>query len=122
MELLDYLHDLKRGRSLREVARGSGVSYGGVQAVFDGSTKQPTPDILERLARFFGQTEEEGRQIYHNLMSLAGYLEYLPMGAQAPSLPNSALTQAANKAVTSGQELERRQQQEDMEEEEEERE
>jgi transcriptional regulator with XRE-family HTH domain len=106
MKLTDYLAELARGQSLRSIAKASGVSYGGVQAIFAGETETPTPDVLQRLARYFGRDEDEQRVIYEELMRLAGYLDFFPLPRRSP------VDERVDEAYRSGQEMRARQKRE----------
>lgn len=74
--LASYVITLMGDRTLREVAT-AGISRSALHQIVTGSTTQPTPDSLARLARYFGNNDVERSEIYGTLMGLAGYLDLL---------------------------------------------
>lgn len=56
----------RRGLSLREVERESGVSNGHLSLIESGSVQSPSPNILNALATLYGMS-------YGLLMELAGF-------------------------------------------------
>lgn len=98
MTLGEYVRQLMRGRSYRDVvtgakAAGAYVARGTIHGIVSGDTEKPNPETLEALARYFGKTEEEQRAIYQELMTLAGYMEFLPLTAEEER-PEQPLTRA----------------------------
>lgn len=83
MELGELLATLMRGHTYKQIADATGLSKGTLSQIVQGQTQSPDPKTLARLARYFGKTEVEQREIYEQMMSLAGYLELLPQGAGA---------------------------------------
>lgn len=91
MTLGEYVRQLMHGQSYRDVAAGAKaagehIARGTIHLIVSGETLKPNPETLKALARHFGKTEEESREIYRNLMDLAGYLEYLPLESE-PAQP-----------------------------------
>lgn len=93
MTLGEYVRQLMRGQSYRDVAAGAkaaGVHIGRatVHLIVSGETSAPNPETLKALALHFGATDQEQRQIYHELMTLAGYMDFLPLPTerQRPTL------------------------------------
>lgn len=80
----EYIRQLMRGRTYRDVAAGTKtkgtkkVSRGTIQQIVAGETLSPGPETLASLALYFGSSDQEQRQIYAEMMRLAGYLELMP--------------------------------------------
>ena len=71
--MLDFGKHLKRlresrGYSIRQLAYKSGVSYGQISRVEQGTRGTPKPETIEKLAKGLGIS-------YDYLMELAGYVE-----------------------------------------------
>jgi transcriptional regulator with XRE-family HTH domain len=68
MNLGQVLRDARkrRGLSLRDVERETGVSNGHISLIESGTVLRPSPNILNRLAALYGTS-------YSLLMELAGY-------------------------------------------------
>ncbi|WP_078545554.1 helix-turn-helix domain-containing protein [Litchfieldia alkalitelluris] len=70
----EYLIELRGGKSLREVTKGTGISYTYLSTLekgFDPRTnkeRKPTPGVLKKLSSFYQVSYEE-------LLSKAGYLD-----------------------------------------------
>jgi hypothetical protein len=93
MALGQYVKQLMGDASIYTTAQAAGVSNGGLHAIVRGQVEKPTPDVLERLALHFGKADQERREIYAELMRLAGYLELMPQQAQ-PLTPDEMQEQA----------------------------
>ncbi|MBA3533090.1 MAG: helix-turn-helix domain-containing protein [Ardenticatenales bacterium] len=91
MTLASYVKQLMSRISLgiNAVADAAGVAGGTLHNIMRGKTEHPTPDVLERLARYFGEAEGDQRRIYQDLMTLAGYLDFLPLPLN-PTGPTSS--------------------------------
>lgn len=78
MSLGDYILQLKGDRSYEKIGEEIGMSPATIYKIVVGKTTQPTPDVLDKLATYFGATDQEQREIYAEMMRLAGYLEKMP--------------------------------------------
>lgn len=78
MTLGDYVLQLKGDLSYERIGEDIGMSPATIYKIAVGKTTQPTPDVLDKLAVYFGATDQEQRAIYAEMMRLAGYLERMP--------------------------------------------
>lgn len=78
MTLADYVKELMGDTSINVTASEASVSNGALHNILRGVTEKPTPDLLERLAKYFGRTNEEKQAIYARMMELAGHLDLMP--------------------------------------------
>lgn len=83
MTLGEYVRQLMRGRSYRDVAigvkaAGAHVARGTIHGIVSGETIAPNPETLKALALYFGKTDQEQREVYATMMNLAGYLDLMP--------------------------------------------
>lgn len=78
MTLGEYLLQLKGDLSYEKIGEDVGMSPATIYKIVVGKTTQPTPDVLDKLAVYFGASDPEQRAIYAEMMRLAGYLERMP--------------------------------------------
>ncbi len=88
-----FLRDLReaQGQSLRDVEQGSGVTSGHLSLIETGRVRNPSPTILQKLAKHFGVSSED-------LLVLAGYLTPKDPKSRGKALHGVAL--AAMKDLT----------------------
>lgn len=81
-----FLRDLResKGESLRDVEADSGVSSGHLSLIETGRVRNPSPTILQKLAKHFGVSSED-------LLVLAGYLKPKDPKARSEALHGVAL-------------------------------
>ena len=68
----------KGDSSYNDAAKETGVSTNTLYKIIKAQTSNPTPDILSKLATAYGATKQRQRQIYADLMRLAGYMDMMP--------------------------------------------
>jgi len=82
---LERLRQVKgRSVSLREVERQTGISNEYLSQLERGIAKKPAPDVLQKLAKFYGVT-------YESLLIAAGYLKE-PRGQRRRIVPREVET------------------------------
>ncbi len=65
--------------SYQTIADETGISTGTLSHIGTGRTRQPDPETLRRLARYFGEGDTaRAAVIYEEFMDRAGYLDALP--------------------------------------------
>ena len=98
-EELARLRQIKgRSVSLREVERQTGVSNEYISQLERGIATKPTPDVLQKLAKFYGVT-------YESLLIAAGYLKEKPSRDRRRVVPRE-VEAIAESAQFSGDEWE----------------
>ena len=88
MTLSDYIQKLKGDVSYHQLAKDSGISSNTWHKLIKDKKRNPTPDILMRIASYYGSTQQEQQNIYADLMRLSGYLDMMPQSIW-PSLNQS---------------------------------
>jgi transcriptional regulator with XRE-family HTH domain len=78
MDLALLIQDLLNNQPIGVTATAANVSAGGLHNLVSGKVKEPQPQTLARLARYFGSTDAERRLLYAEMMQRSGYFDLLP--------------------------------------------
>lgn len=83
MKIGETLEKYRRNRTYQDIKDNTGVSKGTYSQIVNGLTVSPDVETLRKLAFYFGDTEDEKREMYAEFMLSAGYIEPMPRRVKA---------------------------------------